>query len=87
MHLFFLCNFSKQCWNTLDIHWNSQSAFFNMIIEAKQTANLQFFMEILIIAAWNIWKQRNNKIFENKTPSLQAWKKGFKDDLCETYYD
>ncbi|TVU10910.1 hypothetical protein EJB05_44465, partial [Eragrostis curvula] len=29
---------------------------------------------------WNIWRQRSNKIFENKTPSLRTWKKGFKDD-------
>jgi hypothetical protein len=30
------------------------------------------FMEIFIIAAWQIWKQRNNFIFDRGRPSLEA---------------
>jgi hypothetical protein len=32
MHLFFLCDFSKECWTWIGIHWNTQIAFFNMIV-------------------------------------------------------
>jgi hypothetical protein len=31
-------------------------------------------MEIIILTAWGIWISRNNKIFNNQTPSLKTWK-------------
>lgn len=40
-----------------------------------------FYMEIFIIAAWEIWKQRNRKIFDNVTPSVSNWKIKFKNEL------
>jgi hypothetical protein len=38
---------------------------------------LWYFMEIFIVAAWEIWKQRNDKIFKAATPSFQSWKRCF----------
>ncbi|GJN11973.1 hypothetical protein PR202_ga30213 [Eleusine coracana subsp. coracana] len=29
---------------------------------------------MFIMTKWEIWKQRNGKIFWNTTPSFQAWK-------------
>ena len=37
-------------------------------------------MDVSIIAAWNILKQRNNLTFENKQPSLSSWKYRFVED-------
>jgi hypothetical protein len=33
-----------------------------------------FFLEIFSIAAWVIWKQRNDKIFRAQCPSITSWK-------------
>jgi hypothetical protein len=75
-HLFFQCPFSTECWN-LDIHWNHDIYFFDTIKEAKKNCQHDFFMEVFTIAAWEIWKQRNDKIFRGINPSLQSWKANF----------
>jgi hypothetical protein len=30
-------------------------------------------MEIVILACWNIWKQRNGLIFQGERPSFLGW--------------
>ncbi|TVU33418.1 hypothetical protein EJB05_25235, partial [Eragrostis curvula] len=47
---------------------------------AQQNFQPSFFMEIVIIAAWHIWKQRKGKNFENCDPSFQSWKRNFKEE-------
>jgi hypothetical protein len=39
-------------------------------------------MDVSIIAAWNIWKQRNNLKFENKQTRLSSWKHQFVEDAA-----
>jgi hypothetical protein len=36
-------------------------------------------MEAATLGCWNIWQERNGKIFKNERPSLQSWKKQKKD--------
>ena len=76
-HLFFSCPFSQECWQHLEIHWNLQSEFFQMMIQSKQQHQNPFFMGTSIIAAWHIWKQRNNFIFDRGRPSFHSWKNLF----------
>lgn len=76
-HLFFTCSFSRQCWQHLGIQWNTNIQFFEMMQQAKAQATHSFFMEIFIIAAWNIWKQRNDQIFNRNTPTITNWKHNF----------
>jgi hypothetical protein len=45
--------------------------------EAKTQLHHNFFMEFFIIAAWEIWKQRNDLIFSRSLPSFQNWKRCF----------
>lgn len=79
-HPFFSCTFSQQCWEYIDIMWNYSASFFEMIQQAQRGHHTKFFMETFIIAAWQIWKERNNKVFSRSNPSLQAWKKLFKHE-------
>lgn len=39
------------------------------------------FMLIFICAAWHIWKQRNDLIFERDPPSAHRWLVNFKQEL------
>jgi hypothetical protein len=61
----------------LGIHWRFDLNFQAMMEEARSHFNSNFFMEIFIIAAWLIWKQRNNFIFNRSKPSFISWKLGF----------
>jgi hypothetical protein len=50
-HLFFSCPFSTRCWQHLCIHWGFDLQFHAMMEEARQSFNIDFFMEVLIIGA------------------------------------
>jgi hypothetical protein len=39
-------------------------------------------MEVFIVGAWNIWKERNNLLFNNITPKVDFWKRRFKSDFA-----
>jgi hypothetical protein len=43
-------------------------------------------MEVVVCAAWNIWKERNDYIFYNKQTSFACWKVRFKKDLLLHQY-
>jgi hypothetical protein len=76
-HLFFTCSFSFQCWTHLGIHWDFDLPFHMMMVKAKQQFNSEFFMEIFMLGAWLIWKQRNNTVFNRDGATFQGWKRGF----------
>jgi hypothetical protein len=38
-------------------------------------------MEIFMVAAWNIWKIRNNMHFKGIVPDLRDWTSSFKEDF------
>jgi hypothetical protein len=79
-HLFFSCPFSQICWQFLGIHWDFSMDFFQMMVNAEQQFQRPFFMEIFIIGAWQIWKQRNNFIFDRGRPSFNNWKQCFLEE-------
>ena len=39
------------------------------------------FMEIFMIAAWSIWKERNDLVFNAISPALDSWKNRFTSDF------
>ena len=81
--LFFGCAFSHSCWNCLSfpILYNSNEDRLHLLAHAKERWKRKLFMEIFAIAAWNIWKERNNFYFNGVTPQLSSWKTRFKDDF------
>jgi hypothetical protein len=38
-------------------------------------------MEVFLIGARNIWKERNNMHFKNIKPTVAAWRRRFKEDF------
>jgi hypothetical protein len=79
-HLFFECNFSTRIWAYLQIFWGGGSGP-EMLQRAKNKFKGPCFTEIVILACWNIWKQRNDKIFRFINPTFRAWKYGFVKDV------
>jgi hypothetical protein len=70
-HLLFQCPFSVECWNFLDIHWNHDLYFFDTIW-TKMDCQHDFFIKVFTIVVWEIWRQRNDKIFKDTSPSFQT---------------
>jgi hypothetical protein len=75
-HLIYQCPFRSECWDYLGISWDHSLSFFDTMQKAKQEFSSSFFVEISI-AAWEIWKQRNGKIFRGFVPSFVSWKNNF----------
>jgi hypothetical protein len=80
-HLFFDCTFAKECWTICQITWDLSLPITDRFIASRATFAGPCFMEIFACASWNIWKERNNYIFNQRAPSLDRWKVRFQSDL------
>jgi hypothetical protein len=80
-HLFFHCPFSQECWSRLHINWPLEHNRLQIIEHGKTQWKDPLFMEVFLIGAWNIWKERNNLHFKNITPTAAAWKRRFIEDF------
>jgi hypothetical protein len=61
--------------------WQSQGTRLDNIQQGKQDWSKPLFMEIFMIGAWHIWRERNNLVFNGVSPSLDNWKRGITNDL------
>ena len=79
-HLFFKCPFAQACWQIIGYTWdNNTQGMFAIIIYARSQQNQAFFMDVTLIAAWEIyWKMRNRKIFDNEASSINDWFTNFR---------
>lgn len=80
-HLFFQCPFSSECWAQFGLVWNLSLGFNEMLFAAKNSYTSSHFVEKVLYAAWNIWGQRNDLIFNNVAPSVSSWRVHFKSDI------
>ena len=48
---------------------------------ARKDFGHPFFSEVVFTATWNIWVQRNGKIFRNEQASFRAWRRNFIHDI------
>ena len=47
-------------------------------MQARQDSGMAFFLEASMIAAWEIWKIKNDKVFNRQNPSHARWFCNFK---------
>jgi hypothetical protein len=80
-HLFWSCPFAHQCWAFVRPQVTNQHSVLEAFYVIKDSLNLPYAVEIIILAAWSIWIIRNRKIFEDQNPSFSAWKIIFKQEL------
>jgi hypothetical protein len=81
LHLFFHCNFSVRIWNYLQVEWDPGDTFEEIFLAARKKFDKPFFPEVVMLAAWNIWKQRNEAIFQHILPSFRNWRRCFIQDI------
>ena len=80
-HLFFNCPFAAACWQRLDFQWASIQNISERVLNLMVTTGIPFFMEIFIFAAWELWKLRNSKIFDQGRPTVSLWFRNFKNQV------
>jgi hypothetical protein len=78
-HLFFLCPIAVQCWNRLGFNWDINLNLEDRLAQACHDSGLPFFLEASMIVAWELWKIRNDHIFNRQPPSQQRWFQNFKN--------
>jgi len=77
-HLFFTCPFVVQCWTSINFSWDVSLPLAERLMRANEVHALDFFVEASLIAAWELWKLRNNKIFQRRDPTPSLWLVNFK---------
>lgn len=85
-HLFFHCNFSQRCWRVLNITWSNHLNRLQLVEHMKTSHQRKMLMETFLVAAWSLWKERNNNYFRRVTPSITSWKNRFKEDFGNIAY-
>jgi hypothetical protein len=80
-HLFFDCVFARQCWAFLNVHWDAAMELKQNYMLAKAAFNGPCFFEVFVCASWNIWKLRNDLIFNHMPVSFARWKVCLQSDL------
>jgi hypothetical protein len=80
-HMIFHCSFSKTCWQKLQMLWDADGDRLHLLSRGRSIWRRPLFMELFMIAARNIWKERNKKLFEGVDPELASWKARMKTDL------
>jgi hypothetical protein len=77
-HLFFDCPFAKECWATIGITWDESLQLQERLFQARSVHTFPCFTEAALIAAWELWKLRNDKVFQRRDPSPAVWLIKFK---------
>ena len=77
-YLFFECPFSTICWQKLGITWDTNLNIHSRLEQGHNILNLPYYIEIFIIAAWELWNIRNGRIFEGSPMNIQLWTVRFK---------
>jgi hypothetical protein len=77
-HLFFNCPFAQECWSKLGIVWDGNLELLERITQARSSHVIPCFTEVVLIVAWELWKLRNDKVFQRRDPTPAQWVCNFK---------
>ena len=80
-HMRFTCPFSQACWSQLGIVWPRFDCRLHVLQTTKDSWSGPLFLDIFLVAAWSLWKERNNKHFRRVDPSINSWLRRFKEDF------
>jgi hypothetical protein len=75
MHLLFYCPFAKSCWGIINFQLADDLNISQIFQAWKSQINVPFSLDLFILWCWAIWMVRNDVIFKNKAPSIQACKR------------
>lgn len=75
MHLLFYCPFAKNCWGLINFQFPDGLSIPEIFQAWKSKLLVGFSLDIFIIWCWAIWMVRNDTIFRNKAPTIQACKR------------
>lgn len=79
-HLFFDCVFARQCWDKLGIVWDPDHDIHRKIIRTREQAGSSLFIELFLIASWELWKVRNRLVFYGVQATFCRWLRNFKEE-------
>jgi len=77
-HLFFECSFAQHYWGMIGVVWEDSLELMDRLTQARTSHNIPFFTEAALIAAWELWKMRNDTVFQRHDPSAATWLSSFK---------
>ena len=80
-HLFFNCTFATSCWQKLRLRWPNTYDLHEKIAFGRRNSLHGFFMEIFLVASWELWNLRNDKIFNGAPVSTGIWVCKFKKQV------
>ena len=75
--LSFCCCLLAKTGFSMGVHTEYKWTCLNLMV----TTGIPFFMEIFIFAAWELWKLRNSKIFDQGRPTVSLWFRKFKSQV------
>uniref|UniRef100_A0A453T9S6 Reverse transcriptase zinc-binding domain-containing protein n=1 Tax=Aegilops tauschii subsp. strangulata TaxID=200361 RepID=A0A453T9S6_AEGTS len=81
LHVFWDCPFALSCWDSITQDRKRGVNVLDEITIMAESFSSHFSMNIVIMGSWHIWMQRNSKLFQAKTPSLQSWRTQLRNDL------
>jgi hypothetical protein len=81
LHLFWDCEFASECWGSILGRWKRGISIFDEITLLTEAFPPNIAMKISIMGCWNIWMQRNGKIFRSQPRAVQAWRRSLRTDL------
>ena len=64
-HVFFDCTFAVTYWQVIQFDWPAINDIHTKLSYGRANNAHGFFMEIFLVAAWELWNLRNDKIFNN----------------------